>query len=48
MAKFDWDGKEFVLSERHNIKTGDFKKIKAILDENADIIIAQWNKYFNQ
>ena len=48
MAKFDWDGKEFVLTERHNIKAGDFKKIKAVIDENADIIIAQWNKHFNQ
>ena len=48
MAKFDWDGKEFVLTERYNIKTGDFKKIKAVIDENADIIIAQWNKHFNQ
>ena len=27
---------------------GDFKKIKAVIDENADIIIAQWNKHFNQ
>lgn len=30
------------------IKAGDFKKIKAVIDENADIIIAQWNKHFNQ
>ena len=42
MAKFDWNGKEFVLTVRHNIKAGDFKKIKTVIDENADIIIAQW------
>ena len=36
------------IVERHGIKAGDFKKIKAVIDENADIIIAQWNKHFNQ
>ena len=48
MAKFEWNGTEFILVERYNIKTGDFKKIKTVIDENADIIIAQWNRYFNQ
>ena len=48
MAKFEWNGTEFVLVERMGIKAGDFKKIKAVIDENADIIIAQWNKHFNQ
>ena len=48
MAKFDWDGEQFVLVEKHNIKAGDMKKIKFAIDENADIIIAQWNKHFNQ
>ena len=48
MAKFEWNGTEFALVERHGIKAGDFKKIKAVIDENADIIIAQWNKHFNQ
>lgn len=48
MAKFEWIGSEFALVERHGIKAGDFKKIKAVIDENADIIIAQWNKHFNQ
>ena len=47
MAKFDWNGSEFVLAERHGIKAGDFKKIKAIIDENADIIISRWNEHFN-
>ena len=30
------------------VKAGDFKKIKMVIDENADIIISQWNKHFNQ
>lgn len=48
MAKFEWNGTEFVVVEQMGIKAGDFKKIKAVIDENADIIIAQWNKHFNQ
>jgi hypothetical protein len=47
-SKFEWNGTEFAIVERHGIKAGDFKKIKAVIDENADIIIAQWNKHFNQ
>ena len=45
---FEWNGTEFVVVEQMGIKAGDFKKIKAVIDENADIIIAQWNKHFNQ
>lgn len=48
MAEFYWNGTEFALVERQGIKTGDFKKIKTVIDENADIIIAQRNKHFNQ
>lgn len=48
MAKFEWNGTEFVLTEKQNIKAGDFRKIKAVLDENADIIIKRWNDYFNK
>lgn len=47
MAKFDWDGEQFILVEKHNIKAGDMKKIKAVIDENADIIITRWNEHFN-
>lgn len=47
MAKFDWDGEQFVLVEKHNIKAGDMKKIKFAIDENADIIISRWNELFN-
>ena len=42
MAKFDWDGNEFVLREKMNIKANDMKK-----DENADLIIKYWNTHFN-
>ena len=47
LAKFEWNGSRFVLSERRGIKSSDFKKIETIIDENADIIIDQWNKHFN-
>lgn len=48
MAKFEWNGKEFILTEKEGIKAGDFKKIKTVIDENADIIIKRWNEYFNK
>ena len=47
MAKFEWDGTKFVLKEKNNLKTGDLKKIKTAVDENADLIIRRWNEYFN-
>ena len=47
MAKYDWDGNEFVLREKMNIKANDMKKIKAVIDENADLIIKHWNTHFN-
>ena len=47
MAKFDWNGAEFVLVEHRNIKAQDLRKIKDVIDENADLIIAMWNKHFN-
>ncbi|MBP5361163.1 MAG: DUF4160 domain-containing protein [Bacteroidaceae bacterium] len=47
VAKFNWNGEEFVLSEKHGIKANDYKKIKDVIDENADIIISRWNEYFN-
>lgn len=48
MAKFDWNGSEFILTEQHDIKATDLRKIKRVIVENADLIIAQWNKHFNQ
>lgn len=48
MAKFVWDGTTFVLFEEEGIKANDLKKIKKVIDENADIIINRWNEYFNK
>lgn len=47
MAKYDWDGTEFVYRESIGIKANDLKKIKGAIDENADLIINHWNKHFN-
>lgn len=47
-AKFEFDGEKFVLHESHGIKTGDLKKIKFVIDDNADIIVARWNEHFNK
>jgi hypothetical protein len=48
MAKFEWNGTEFVLTEKQGIKSNDFRKIKTVIDENADIIIKRWNEHFNK
>ena len=48
MAKFEWNSTEFVLTEKQGIKANDFRKIKTIIDENADIIIKRWNEHFNK
>ena len=47
-AIFDLKDDQFVLREKHNIKAGDMRKIKFVIDENADIIIKRWNEYFNK
>lgn len=41
-------GTEFILTEKQSIKANDFRKIKAVIDENADIIIKRWNEHFNK
>jgi hypothetical protein len=46
MAKFTWNGAEFELSEKVGIKANDYKKIKKVIDENADIIIKRWKEHF--
>ena len=46
LAIYDWDGKEFVLRENQNVKAGDLKRIKAVIDENTGIIINRWKEYF--
>ena len=48
MAKFDWDGKEFVQVEKAGIKANDFKKIKKMVDDNADIILKRWKEFFDK
>ena len=47
-AKFEWDGKKFVLFDMEGIKANDYKKIKKVIDENADIIIKRWNEHFSK
>lgn len=48
MAKFVWDGIKFTMLVQENIKTNDLKKIKAVIDENADLIIKRWEEHFNR
>lgn len=33
MAKFEWNGAEFELSEKQGIKANDYKKIKKVIDD---------------
>ena len=40
--------RSFVLTEKQGIKSNDFRKIKTVTDENADIIIKRWNEHFNK
>ena len=48
MAKFIWNGTEFELCEKQGIKANDYRKKKKAIDENADIIISRWKKYFEK
>ena len=48
MAKFEWNGTEFELSEKQGIKAIDYKKIKKVIDDNADIIIKRWKEHFEK
>ncbi|MBR4792080.1 MAG: DUF4160 domain-containing protein [Bacteroidaceae bacterium] len=45
-AKYVLRGKKFVLSEKHGINANDLKKIKTMIDDNGDIIVKHWNRYF--
>lgn len=47
-AKFNYDCKavKFELAESRGIKQNDLKRIQRIIDENKDLIIIYWNKYF--
>ena len=42
-----WNGSEFTLLVKEKIKANDLKKIKAVIDENADLIIKRWEEHFN-
>lgn len=48
MAKYEWNGTEFVLIEKYGIKANDLKKIKKVIDDNADIIIKRWHEHFDK
>lgn len=34
--------------EKQGIKANDYKKIKKMIDENADIIVKRWKEYFEK
>ena len=42
------DGTAFELFEKQGIKANDYKKIKKMIDENADIIVKRWKEYFEK
>jgi hypothetical protein len=48
MAIFDWNGKAFVLREKHNIKQNDMKRIAMVIEENESIILNRWHSYFGK
>ena len=43
-----WDGEKFTLLEKHDIKSADLRKIKMMIDENSDIIVNNWKRFFKQ
>lgn len=45
-AKYVWTGEAFELQDMQNIKAGDQRKIKAMIDENSDLIIKRWEELF--
>ena len=47
-AKYVWDGEKFTLLEKHDIKSADLRKIKMMIDENSDIIVNNWKRFFKQ
>ena len=48
IAKFEWNGTEFILNEQQGIKISDLKKIEKVINDNADLIVLRWNQYFNK
>lgn len=47
-AKFDYENGEFVQKEVYNIKSNDLKRIKEVIDENKEVIINHWYRYFGK
>ncbi len=47
-ARYEWNGERFVLRQQHNIKPADLRKIRMMIDDNADIIVNRWNQYFKE
>lgn len=47
-AKFVWseEEKKFLLTENFKIKGGDIRKIRQIIDDNADLIQDTWIQFF--
>ena len=45
-AKFDYENGEFVQKEVYNIKSNDLKRIKEVIDDNKEVIVKHWNRYF--
>jgi len=43
-----WDGEKFNLLEKHDIKSADLRKIKMMIDDNSDIIVNNWKRFFKQ
>ena len=47
-AKYVLDGEKFTLLEKHDIKSADLRKIKMMIDDNSDIIVNNWKRFFKQ
>ena len=47
-ARFVYDAgtNRFHLADSSGIKAGDMKKIAKIIEDNTDIIVKTWNRYF--
>ena len=47
-AKYNWDGRAFILEYAHQIKSNDLKRIEQMISENADIILKRWIEVFGE
>lgn len=48
-ATFDWDNSTETFTERecYNIKAGDLRKIRKVIETRKQEILDKWNDYFN-